>query len=475
VIQIRDAREKRAGSNSSGSLSVIIALALFAAVASAQPGQSSVSGPATALVETADLAVEILPALSGLPGPGAMFRITNFGPASAGPVSFTISSGAVDSIWAQVSGVSCIGNPATCAFEELLAGTSADVIVTMNNVPYGERVELVATVSAANDPNDSNDRVSGLFGNEATFACTGLGVGSRGVIRFAFAEPWPHADVPWSIGSSAPGIVAVPSTAVLRSGTSVMEVTITGLAPGLAVVTAGFGWTQKWMTIEVLPEDPGCTFSCLPPVLLTEPDGGNAICDGGSATFLARAAGTAPLSWQWYAQVLPSSISSAIPAATDSMLAVPCPATQTTIYKLRVSNACGVVESRSTTVWEGPPPPAFFYTVEPCRLVDTREGTALPAGSTRTIAAAGKCGVPSDARSLALNITVVPGTSRGFLTLYPAGGAIPESSTINYSNGRIRANNGVVGVRTDGSASLDVYHYGSQDAHLIIDVNGYFR
>ncbi len=123
------------------------------------------------------------------------------------------------------------------------------------------------------------------------------------------------------------------------------------------------------------------------------------------------------------------------------------------------------------------PLPTDFYTVPPCRLLDTRTapGGALRAGETRAIAGTvGACAIPSDAVALALNVTVTQPTAAGNLRLYATGDARPQSSTINYAAAQTRANNAVVGLSESGS--LSVYcSQSSGSAHLVVDVNGYFK
>ena len=125
--------------------------------------------------------------------------------------------------------------------------------------------------------------------------------------------------------------------------------------------------------------------------------------------------------------------------------------------------------------------PSVFYTLAPCRLIDTRGtsgplgGPALSANTTRTFAVAGQCGIPSSARSLSLNVTVTQPTAAGDLRLFPGGsGSLPLVSTINYGSGQTRANNAVttMGAATDLSVRCD---QASGTVDLIIDVNGYFR
>ena len=119
-----------------------------------------------------------------------------------------------------------------------------------------------------------------------------------------------------------------------------------------------------------------------------------------------------------------------------------------------------------------------FYTVPSCRVVDTRDpngpsgGPALPANASR-IFGFSQCGVSPTARAVALNITVTGSTVGGYLTLYPAGGAAPLSSTINFRIGQTRANNAIVALGSGALLSVAA-GYGTGTAHFIIDLIGYF-
>ncbi len=128
-----------------------------------------------------------------------------------------------------------------------------------------------------------------------------------------------------------------------------------------------------------------------------------------------------------------------------------------------------------------PPPPSgptSFYTVNPCRLVDTRHpgqgAPSLGAGQNRTFTLAGACGVPSDARAVVANIAVTSPSSAGHLRFYPAGAPLPTISTISYSAGQTRANNAVLLL---GGAGAVAVHCGQATGtvELIVDVFGYFR
>ncbi|MFL6291106.1 MAG: metallophosphoesterase family protein, partial [Thermoanaerobaculia bacterium] len=62
-----------------------------------------------------------------------------------------------------------------------------------------------------------------------------------------------------------------------------------------------------------------------------------------------------------------------------------------------------------------PSPELDFYTLPPCRLVDTRSSSPLAAGVRASFPSAGSCGIPADARALALNVTAVNPSATGNL------------------------------------------------------------
>jgi Metallo-peptidase family M12/Divergent InlB B-repeat domain len=122
-----------------------------------------------------------------------------------------------------------------------------------------------------------------------------------------------------------------------------------------------------------------------------------------------------------------------------------------------------------------------YFTVPPCRAVDTRNpvgplgGPALAPTSQRTLPLAGVCGIPPSARAVSVNITVTGTTAAGDLRFYPGDGAIPSTSTINFGAGQTRANNAVLELSQDGSGALGVRADSSGSLQVIVDVNGYFE
>ncbi len=124
--------------------------------------------------------------------------------------------------------------------------------------------------------------------------------------------------------------------------------------------------------------------------------------------------------------------------------------------------------------------PPDFYTVTPCRLVDTRNpigalgGPALVASAQRIFSLAGVCGVPADARAVSLNLTVTQPLTTGDLRMFPADQTVaPVTSAINFAPGQTLANNIILAV--DATGSIKVQNDAQGTVHLILDINGYFK
>jgi hypothetical protein len=123
-----------------------------------------------------------------------------------------------------------------------------------------------------------------------------------------------------------------------------------------------------------------------------------------------------------------------------------------------------------------------FYTLTPCRLLDTRTsaspsgGPALASGSQRVVLASGACGIPAGAKALALNVTVVASPGSGYVTLFPGDGAPAVASTINFGLRQTRANNAVAKLAASGSGTLGLVSSSpSGPVHVVLDVTGYFQ
>jgi hypothetical protein len=110
----------------------------------------------------------------------------------------------------------------------------------------------------------------------------------------------------------------------------------------------------------------------------------------------------------------------------------------------------------------------------PVRLIDTRAGSRpLSAGSTMELNVETDR-TPYGATAVALNVTAVAPSASGFVTVYPAGNARPNSSNLNFTAGRIVANQVIVPItRVDDDHAM-IRFYSNATTHLLIDVTGYF-
>ena len=122
---------------------------------------------------------------------------------------------------------------------------------------------------------------------------------------------------------------------------------------------------------------------------------------------------------------------------------------------------------------------AGFYTLTPCRVIDTRNpagplgGPAINAGGTRTFAVTGTCGIPATARAISANVTVTLPSAAGDIRAFAAGGALPTTSVINFQAGQTRANNGLLPLGPGGLTVRSDQPSGS--VQVIVDVNGYYQ
>ena len=117
---------------------------------------------------------------------------------------------------------------------------------------------------------------------------------------------------------------------------------------------------------------------------------------------------------------------------------------------------------------------ADFYTLTPCRIVDTRlQGGPLAGGLARTFDAAGLCGIPDTAQAIAVNVTAVAPDGSGYLVLYRATTQVPGTSNLSFIPGTTRSSNAMV--HLGGGAFTAIAHPESRSVHVVVDVSGYFE
>lgn len=117
------------------------------------------------------------------------------------------------------------------------------------------------------------------------------------------------------------------------------------------------------------------------------------------------------------------------------------------------------------------------------RVLDTRPGAdhigpvtgPVAPRQVYTVDVAGRAGVPTDADSVLLNVTVTGPTTSGNLRVFPGGQPVPSTSVVNFAAGKDKANGAVVDL-VDGKISF--YADSPVDArtspvHVILDVVGW--
>jgi M6 family metalloprotease-like protein len=112
-----------------------------------------------------------------------------------------------------------------------------------------------------------------------------------------------------------------------------------------------------------------------------------------------------------------------------------------------------------------------FYTVTPCRVLDTRlPAGSLPFSGTQTVNVSGSTCAPSaTSQAYVLNATVVPPGALGYLTLWAQGATQPVVASLNASDGAVTGNLAIVPT-ANGSISA----FASNPTHLVLDLFGYF-
>jgi hypothetical protein len=118
-----------------------------------------------------------------------------------------------------------------------------------------------------------------------------------------------------------------------------------------------------------------------------------------------------------------------------------------------------------------------YTPLTPARILDTRDGTGgrsgpIGAGTSIDVQVTGRGGVPSTGvSSVVVNVTVTQPSAAGFLTLYPAGSALPLASSLDFTPGQTVPNLVVVKLGTGGRVAT---FNSAGGTHVIFDVAGWY-
>jgi hypothetical protein len=124
------------------------------------------------------------------------------------------------------------------------------------------------------------------------------------------------------------------------------------------------------------------------------------------------------------------------------------------------------------------PSTAKYVPTQPVRLLETRQGIqvgysgATPAAGAIVpvkVTGAGNPAVPADAKSVVISVTATNAAAAGWVTVFPCGEAVPNTSNVNVVPGVARANLATSKIGANGSVCL----YVSQPTDVIVDLAGY--
>jgi hypothetical protein len=120
--------------------------------------------------------------------------------------------------------------------------------------------------------------------------------------------------------------------------------------------------------------------------------------------------------------------------------------------------------------------PTDYYTVTPCRLVDSRlTAPPLRPNGALVFGAGGICDVPRTAKAVVLNVTAVSPSGTGHFRLGPTGTPRPPTSVLNFVAGVTRGVGPVISMLGLNDALTLYAVMGGGSTHAVVDVFGYFE
>ncbi len=112
-----------------------------------------------------------------------------------------------------------------------------------------------------------------------------------------------------------------------------------------------------------------------------------------------------------------------------------------------------------------------YTALPPTRLLDTRtNGETLGPNTSLNLEVIGGS-VPASATAVALNVTVTDTTAPSYLTVYPAGEALPLVSNLNWVSGETVPNLVIVPIGAGGQVT---FYNDSGSTDVVVDLEGYF-
>ncbi len=273
--------------------------------------------------------------------------------------------------------------------------------------------------------------------------------------------------------------VCLLSGAALLPGSPVDAATSTLTNPIVVFATPGSkqvslqtcntaGCDTEIKTVTVLDPAPSVVSAIVNP---------GAVQVGEQVRLIGTGAGAPPLTYSWKI-FSGATLVATLPGATawwDTLGQAPGPYTA----QLSVGNTFSLVQSAALPITLQAFVPPNFFTLAPCRVLDTRNTTPLVSGVSRSVAlAAAACGVPLTAKAISANLSVTTPSGSGLVVLYPGNYPRPGTQTLNFGSGQTRTNNVVIALASDGTATLNAeasMTASGGTVQFILDVNGYFE
>ena len=116
--------------------------------------------------------------------------------------------------------------------------------------------------------------------------------------------------------------------------------------------------------------------------------------------------------------------------------------------------------------------------MQPVRLLDTREGLGVAArgkagpGAVLDLQITGVAGVQPGATAVALNVTATQPDQPSFLSVYPSGEALPQTSSVNMVAGQTVPN--MVMAKLGANGRVSIYNL-KGNTHVVVDLLGCFQ
>jgi hypothetical protein len=104
------------------------------------------------------------------------------------------------------------------------------------------------------------------------------------------------------------------------------------------------------------------------------------------------------------------------------------------------------------------------------RLLDTRDSGGAPLAANATVDV--PLGLPPGSTAL-MNLTGINNTGGGFLRAWPAGGAEPEASLLNFPPANTGARSTMAAVRVGADGKVTIRNASNGTVHLIAEIQGW--